>query len=76
MLNNNASRMWVVGTVWLTALVIMLASSVAMGARLSTTALLLVIGVAPAIVMLLIGFGAPPPTVAELLHSVDVKDGR
>jgi hypothetical protein len=33
-------------------------------------------GIAPVIVMLLIGAGAPPPTVAELLHAVNTKDRR
>jgi hypothetical protein len=47
-----------------------------MGATLSTSALLLVMGVVPAIIMMLIRAGAPSPTVAEILHPVDVKDGR
>jgi hypothetical protein len=50
---------------------------VAMDARLSTSALLLLIGVAPAVVIVLIGAGAArSPTVAEILHSVNAKDGR
>jgi hypothetical protein len=73
---NHVSRTWLVGGVWLAALAIIIAWSVAMGARLSTSALLLVIGVAPAIVMVLIGAGAPSPTVAEILHSVNTKDSR
>jgi len=55
---------------------VIIASSVAMGATLSTSALLLVMGVVPAIIMMLIRAGAPSPTVAEILHPVDVKDGR
>jgi len=48
-----------------------------MDARLSTSVLLFVIGVAPAVVMVLIGAGAAPsPTVAEILQSVHAKDGR
>jgi hypothetical protein len=48
-----------------------------MNARLSTTALLLVVGVAPAIIMFLIQAGAAPPTVAEILYAaVNAKDDR
>ena len=50
--------------------------SVALGATLTTSVVLLALGVAPVCVMLLIGFGAPPPTVAELLYAVDTNDGR
>ena len=67
---NNASRTWIVGGVWVATLAVVIAGSVAMGARTSTTALLLALSVAPAGIMLLIGLGAPPPTVAELLYTV------
>jgi hypothetical protein len=68
---NTASRTWLVGGVWLATLALVLAGSVAMGARISTTALLLALSVAPAGIMLLIGLGAPPPTVAEVLYTVN-----
>jgi hypothetical protein len=67
---NNASRTWLVGGVWLATLAVIIAGSVAMGARMSTMALLLALGLAPAGIMLLIGLGAPPPTVAEVLYTV------
>jgi hypothetical protein len=73
---NNVSRTWLVGGVWFAALAVTVAGSVAMDARLSTSALLLVMGVAPAAVILLMGLGAPPPTVAEVLHAVDSKRTR
>ena len=61
---------------WFAAVAVIVAWSVAMDARLSTSALLLLIGVAPAVVMVLIGAGAAPsPTVAEILHSVNAQDG-
>ena len=60
---------------WITALAAIVAISVAMQANVSTTALLLALGVAPALVMLLMAAGAPPPTVAEILHAVETKDG-
>ena len=68
---NTASRTWLVGGVWLATLALVIAGSVAMGARTSTTALLLALSVAPAGIILLIGLGAPPPTVAEVLYTVN-----
>lgn len=72
MLNNN-SRTWLVGGVWFAVLAVIMSVSVALGASLSTSALLLVVGVVPAGVVLMLGFGAPPPTVAELLHDVNAS---
>ena len=70
------SPTWLLGG-WFAAVAVIIALSVAMDARLSTSVLLFVIGVAPAVVMVLIGAGAAPsPTVAEILHSVNAKDGR
>jgi len=68
---NTASRTWLVGGVWLATLALVIAGSVAMGARISTTALLLALSVAPAGIIVLIGLGAPPPTVAEVLYTVN-----
>ena len=42
---NTASRTWLVGGVWLATLALVIAGSVAMGARTSTTALLLALSV-------------------------------
>ena len=61
---------------WFAAVAVIVAWSVAMDARLSTSILLLLLGVAPVVVMVLIGPSAPSPTVAEILHSVNTKDGR
>ena len=68
---NNASRARLVSGVWLVTLAVIVAGSVAIGARISTTALLLALGLTPAGIILLIGFGAPPPTVAEVLYTVN-----
>jgi hypothetical protein len=77
MMLNTASRVRVIGTLWFAAVAVIVASSVAVGANLSTSALLLLGGIVPAGVALLIGFGAPPPTVAEVLYAVTTqKDGR
>ena len=73
---NDVSRTWLVGGVWFATLAVIIACSVAIGASPSTSAFLLVIGVAPAVVMGLIRAGAPSPTVAEILHSVNAQDGR
>lgn len=70
------SRTWLVGGLWFATLAIVVASSVAMDAKLSTTAFLLVVGAAPAVVVLLIGAGGQSPTVAEILHNVNAQDGR
>ena len=69
------SPMWLLGG-WFAAVAVIIAWSVAMDARLSTSALLFVIGVAPVAVMVLIRAGAPSPTVAEILYSVNAKNGR
>jgi hypothetical protein len=67
---------WLLGA-WFAAVAAIVASSVRLDARLSTTVLLLVVGVAPAIVMYLIQAGAAPPTVAEILYAAGkAKDDR
>jgi hypothetical protein len=48
----------------------------AMGANLSTTALLLALGVAPGVVVVLLAQSAPSPSVANILHSVERNDDR
>jgi hypothetical protein len=73
---NITARTWLVCGVWFATVAAIFGSSVMMDARWSTSGLLLLIGVTPAIVALLIGAGAPAPTVAEILHSVHTKDGR
>jgi len=72
---NDVSRMWLlVG--WFAAVAVFVAWSVAVGARLTTSALLLALGIAPVVVMMFIAGGAPSPTVAEILHSVDAEGRR
>ena len=41
-----------------------------------TTALLLTLGITPWIVMVLLAQHAPTPSVAQILHAVETKDGR
>jgi hypothetical protein len=73
---NTFHRPWLVGGVWFATVAAIIGLSVSMDARWSTSGLLLLVGVTPAIVALLIGAGAPAPTVAEILRSVHAKNGR
>ena len=67
---------WLLGA-WFTAVAVLVTSSVRLDARLSTTVLLLVVGVAPGVIMCLIHAGAAPPTVAEILYAAaNSKDDR
>jgi hypothetical protein len=75
MLNTVFTSSWIVGG-WLAVVAIIVAASMAMSAHLSTTVLLLAVGIAPAIVVFLLARGAPSPSVAEILRSVETKDGR
>ncbi len=69
------SRPRLLGGIWLAAVVVIVASSVAMNATLSTIAFVLAICAVPMGIMLVIGLGAATPTVAEVLYAVN-KDGR
>jgi len=75
MVNPAFKSFWLIEA-WFAAVVTIVAASLAMRADISTTALLLACGIAPAIVVGLLAFAEPPPTVAQILHSVDTKDGR
>ena len=74
MLNNILRSSLIVGGI--AALGLIAGVSVAMDANLSTTALLLALGIAPAIVMLLMANSAPAPTVAQILHATETRDRR
>ena len=65
---------WLVG-LWFAAVALIVAARMASGANLSTTALLLALGIAPAIVIALLAYGEPSPSVAQILYSVE-QDGR
>ncbi len=75
MLNAAYRSFWIVGA-WFAAMLTIVGASIAMRANLSTTALLLGCGIAPAIFVGLFAYAEPSPTVAQILHSVDTKDGR
>jgi hypothetical protein len=72
---SNLSPLGVLGG-WMALVTILGAVGIAVGADVSTIALMLAFGVAPAIVTALLACGLPSPSVAEILHSVETKDGR
>jgi hypothetical protein len=72
---NNVSRTWLLGG-WITVLALVVTASVAMAASLSTTLLIVALGVAPGIVVAVLKGSESAPTVAEILHAVDGTDGR
>ena len=65
---------WLIGP-WFGAVALIVAASMAIGASLSTTTLLLALGVAPAVVIALLAHHEPSPSVAQILYSVE-RDGR
>jgi hypothetical protein len=69
------SRPWLIAG-WMAVLALVVAVSRSLGATLSTTVLLAALGVAPGVVIALLKRGAATPTVAEILHAVNAKEGR
>lgn len=67
----NSSRTQLIVGIWLIAVVAVVGLSVALDARWSTTALLLVVAAAPMGVAVLLGFGGRALTTAELLYAID-----
>ncbi len=59
--------------VWFAVLAAVVGCGVLWGVSITiaTGALLLIAGVVPPAIMLIVWRGAPPPTVAELLHAVE-----
>ena len=74
---NVMSRTRLVGF-WFVAVAIVAASVAASGVpvSLSTTALLLTMCLVPPAIVLFVWRGAPPPSVGELLYTVDDQKGR
>ena len=67
------SPLWLVGG-WLLVLSALVAASVAGGARISTSLLLLVLGISPIVVMGFVANNAAGPTVAEILYRAQTRD--
>ena len=72
---NRISLTWLLGG-WLATLAVIVAVCVATGASYSTTALVIALSLALPVIMMMIGGGSRSPTVAELLHTTEGKDGR
>jgi hypothetical protein len=68
-------RTWLVAGGFMVAAVIV-TIGLAIGASVSTTVFLVALGVAPGIVIALLKGGASAPTVAEILHPVNPREGR
>ena len=75
MLNRAFKPSWLVGG-WVAAVATIVAASIAMAANVSTTALLLAIGIVPGVVMALLAHGRPSPSVAQILYSVETTAGQ
>jgi hypothetical protein len=78
MMWKSISRTRLVGG-WLAAIAVLTASGVVMGLNITLSSGMLLLGtcLVPPVILLLVWRGAPPLTVAELLHSVDTaKEGR
>jgi hypothetical protein len=75
MLNATLSSSWLIGA-WLAIVATSAVASVVMGASLSTTALLLALGIAPAVIMAVLSYSQPPQSVAQILYAVEKKDRR
>ena len=75
MVNTAFRSSWLI-VAWLLAVTMSVAASMTMGASLSTTAVLLALGIAPVIVIVLLAHSEPSPSVAQMLRSDDAKDGR
>ncbi len=61
---------------WLMTLAVIIAFSVAVGADVSTSALLLAMGVTPVVIVVLMARHAAPPAVAVSLWAIETHDGR
>ncbi len=75
MMNATLRSSWLLGA-WLAAVATSAAACVAMGASLSTAAVVLALGIAPAVIMAVLTHSQPPQSVAQILYSVEKKDRR
>ena len=75
MVNTAFRSSWLI-VAWLLAVTMVVGVSMVMGARLSTTAVVLALGIAPVVVIALLAHPEPSPSVAQMLRSGETKDGR
>lgn len=74
--SRRSTTIWLVVGPWFAALALTVAASVALKANPSTTALVLALGIAPAVVVALLAHGQPSPSVAQILYTVETTDRR
>ena len=74
--SRRSTTIWLVVGPWVAALALTVAASVTLKANPSTTALVLALGIAPAVVVALLANGQPSPSVAQILHTVETTDRR
>jgi hypothetical protein len=75
MLNPACRSFWIISA-WFAAIAAIVVARMALRANLSTTALLLGCALAPGVIVGILAYAEPSPAVAQILHSVDPKDGR
>jgi hypothetical protein len=76
MVNTIFRSWWIIGS-WSTAVAAILLAGVAMRANASTLVLLVALAVAPVIVTMFLRDGtSSSPSVAQILHPEQTKDGR
>ena len=74
MLNNISSA--VVLSSWAALLALIIGTSIWVGASTSTVVLLIALCAGSGIVMFLLAHKAPAKSVADILYSIEAKDGR
>lgn len=74
-MRKSITRNTVIGA-WLAALALIAVAGTLSGVSITfgSSALWFVVCVVPPAILLMVWRGAPPPTVAEILHSVDRRD--
>ena len=69
-MSNGISRTWAIGGS-IAMLTFVVTASMAMAASISTTMLLVALGIAPGVAIAVLHGGATLPTMAEILHPAD-----
>lgn len=73
---NNESRMWPAAGFWCATVATVVASGVAVGESISSSAILFVVCMGPLGVALLSAFGGQATTAGELQYAVGSAEGR
>ena len=65
------SRLTLVGNVWFATVTVVTSCLMANGVGWSLSALLFTLGIAPIVVMRIVGFGPPPVTIGEVIYDAE-----